>query len=368
MDFSLTETQVAVRDVITDVLDRSPGRDTGGWKGLSSAGLLGIAIPDSLGGDGLGLAEVGVVLHEAGRRASDLPIWETLGCGVLTVAACGTEEQKADLLPDVATGECVLSAALAEPGGGIPFRPRTTLRREGERLLLSGRKIGVTCAEVAHRLLVPVTVAAPEADGPDTAVVLLDPRADGVSVISTTASRGAVEATVVLDDVQLSPQAVLGGVEAVGAAEVLRRNAVAGLCLLGDGIVAGARDLTAAYVAERQQFGKALAEFQAVAQQMADVYIASRTIGLAATSACWRLSAGLDADDDLAVAAYWFTVEAPAALHVCHHLHGGIGVDVTYPLHEYFSWAKDIARVLGGTHQTLDEVAARLVDSPRKGA
>jgi alkylation response protein AidB-like acyl-CoA dehydrogenase len=75
----------------------------------------------------------------------------------------------------------------------------------------------------------------------------------------------------------------------------------------------------------------------------------------------WRATAeehGLDADQDLAVAAYWFTAEAPPALQTCHHLHGGMGVDVTYPLHAYFSWVKDLTRALGGPHQTLDAVAA----------
>ena len=366
MDFSLTETQAAVRDVVTDVLDRDADTGSGGWKALASAGLLGVAVPGDLGGEGLGLPEVGVLLHEAGRRASPLPIWETLACGVLTVAACGTDEQMAAHLPDVATGEHLLSAALLEPGGGMPVRPRTTLRRDGERLRLSGLKVAVSCVQ-ADRLLVPVTVTGAGKSGVGTAVVLLDPGAEGVTVTPTSASRGAVEASVRFDDVELAPDAVLGGLDAPDVAEVLRRNAVAGLCLLGDGVVAGARDLTAAYVAEREQFGKVLAEFQAVAQQMADVYISSRTISLAATSAAWRLSEGLAADDDLAVAAYWFTVEGPAALHICHHLHGGMGVDVTYPLHQYYSWAKDIARALGGTHQTLDVVADRLVGAPTVG-
>lgn len=356
MDFTPRETQVAVRGVVTDVLDR----DTASWKALAGAGLLGVAVPEAEGGEGLGLPEVAVLLHEVGRRATALPVWETLACGVLTIAACGTEQQRADLLPDVVSGECVLTAALLETGTGMPARPTTTLRDEGGRLLLSGRKVGVSYATESRRILLPVTVSGVE--GAERAVVLLDPQADGVTITPTRASRGSVEATLLLADVEVSSAAVLGGdLTTSRAADVLRRNATVGLCLLGDGIVAGARDLTARYVSERQQFGKALAEFQAVALQMADVYIASRTIGLAATSAAWRLTEGLDADDDLAVAAYWFTVEGPAAMHICHHLHGGMGVDVTYPLHEYYSWSKDIARALGGTHQTLDAVAAQAI-------
>lgn len=360
VDFTLSETQQAVRGVITDVLDR----DTAGWKALASAGLLGIAVPEEYGGEGLGLPEVGVMLHEVGRRAVALPVWETLACGVLTLTRSGTPEQRAVLLPEVAAGESILAAALQEPGMGIPATPGTTLRKQGERLLLSGRKVGVAYAADAYRILVPAGVSGVHGAAARS-VVLLDPGAPGVTVMPTRASRGEVEATLVLDDVEVGPEDVLGGLENADAADHLRRHATAGLCLLGDGLVSGARDLTAGYVSQRRQFGRALAEFQAVAQQMADVYVASRTIGVAATSAAWRLSVEgetrIDTEEDLAVAAYWFAVEGPAALHTCHHLHGGMGVDVTYPLHAYYSWAKDIARALGGTHLTLDAVAARAI-------
>jgi alkylation response protein AidB-like acyl-CoA dehydrogenase len=81
--------------------------------------------------------------------------------------------------------------------------------------------------------------------------------------------------------------------------------------------------------------------------QIADVYISSRTLDLAAANAAWRIREGLDVTDDLAVAAYWACREAPKALRTCHHLHGGMGLDVTYPLHRYFSWVTDIAHALG---------------------
>lgn len=357
MDFSLTETQSAVRGVVGDVLDRDADTDSGGWKALAGAGLLGLAVPERHGGEGLGLDEVAVLLHEAGRRANGLPIWETLACGALTIATCGTEQQQADLLPEVVTGESVLTAALVETGVGIPAAPRTTLRRDGSRLLLSGRKLGVSHASEADRILVSATMA----ESGSVGVVLLDPAAPGVTMTATPASRGDGEATVAFDDIEVSEDDIVGGPEAEGCGDTLRRLAVAGSCLFGDGLVAGTRDLTAGYVSERHQFGKPLAQFQAVAQQMADVYVASRTIGLSATSAAWRLGAGLDADDDLAVAAYWFTAEGPPALHICHHLHGGMGVDVSYPLHTYYSWVRDIARRLGGTQLTLDAVADRQV-------
>jgi alkylation response protein AidB-like acyl-CoA dehydrogenase len=143
----------------------------------------------------------------------------------------------------------------------------------------------------------------------------------------------------------------------VGAtAEDVDRFAIVGAAAVADGVLAGALALTAAHLRSRQQFGRPLATFQAVAQQVADVYVTARTVHLAAVSAAWRLDAGRDAGDDLAVAAYWLAAELPKALQACHHLHGGLGVDITYPLHRYYSHAKDLARFVGGAAYRLDRV------------
>ncbi len=353
MTHALTETQQAVLDVAREAL----GREDVDWSTLADAGLLSLCVPEAYGGEGLGLAEVGVLVREVGRRAVHLPVWETLVCGALPLAAVGTQAQQERLLPGVATGEVRLAAALQEPGGAHPTVPSTTLRPDGDGWRLNGRKVGVWGAEGATAILVPARVR------DSTVVVLVDPRSDEVELIGTRSSREATEHTLVLADLRVAETDVLGGapgtIGADSAAAVLRQHAVAGLCLLGDGLVEGARDLTAGYVKQRQQFGRALAEFQAVAMQMADVYIASRTIGLAAGAAAWRVAERLPAEDDLAVAAHWLAVEGPQALHTCHHLHGGMGVDITYPLWRSYSWTKDVARALGGTHETLAAVPLR---------
>ncbi|GAB3905234.1 hypothetical protein GCM10029964_100180 [Kibdelosporangium lantanae] len=128
---------------------------------------------------------------------------------------------------------------------------------------------------------------------------------------------------------------------------------------MGDGLVAGALELTANHVRTREQFGKPLATFQAVAQQIADVYVAARTLHLATWSAIWRLGTGRDAGPALDVAGYWLAEELPKAMHTCHHLHGGVGVDITYPMHRYYSLGKDLVRIVGGAEERL----ARLCSS-----
>ena len=137
--------------------------------------------------------------------------------------------------------------------------------------------------------------------------------------------------------------------------------ALAGIGAYAAGLVAGAVRLTADYVTQRHQFGRPLATFQAVAQQLAEVYIASRTLALASTSVVWRLAQDRDADEDLDVLGYWLSAEAPPAMQTCHHLHGGMGMDVTYPMHRYYSSVKDLTRLLGGPAHRLDLVGAQCI-------
>ena len=345
-DSSASEEIAAVADVAREALQR--GAD---WSALAEAGLLGLGVPTEHGGEGLGVREAAVVLREVGRRALQLPVWETLLVSVPTLVAAGSAEQQARLLPGVVSGEVVLVPAISEVGAGLTDTP--TVRLEEGRV--SGRKTCVQHADSAAVLL----VTAMSDDGP--VVVLVDPNGPGVRLEEATSSRalldGVVTHTVVLD---AAPADVLPGVD---AARILRDHAVAGVVVLGSGLVAGARDLTADHVKQREQFGRKLAEFQAVSVQVADVYVASRLLDLVADNAVWRLAQGLDAADDLAVAAYWLCAEGLPALHTCHHLHGGMGVDETYPLHHYFSWLTDLDHLLGGPATTLAAVGVESAEA-----
>ncbi|MGW1681231.1 acyl-CoA dehydrogenase family protein [Saccharopolyspora sp. NPDC002376] len=343
MDFAFEETQQDIQDLAAGVLRREScsgdgtSFDFAAWKALDDAGLLSLAVPERLGGAGLGVLETAIVLTEVGRVAADVPALSTLAFGILPVARHGTPQQQEALLGDKA-----LTAALNEPSSPMPDQPRTTL--DGQRL--SGTKTGVLQADRAHRILVSATTS----DGP--AVVLVDPTAPGVTLHRTRASSG-FEWTVRFDEAPAEP---LGGTTALAD---LHACAIAGICAVGDGAVAGALALTAEHLRTRHQFGKPLAAFQAVAQQIADAYIASRTLHLATLSACWRLGSGLDATEDLDIAAWWLAEEAPALLRTCHHLHGGLGLDITYPLHRYSSLIADLARLVGGAHHRLDALAAQ---------
>ncbi|MCW2749264.1 MAG: acyl-CoA dehydrogenase [Aeromicrobium sp.] len=316
-----------VRSVIGDVLDKGDGS----WRALQESGLLALAAPKSLGGEGLGLVEISVLLHEVGRRAAELPVWETLACGLLPLVRSGSDELQADLVPKVLAGELLFAPALGELGAVLPSNPATSY--DGQSV--TGIKVGVPVLDGKTLLLVPST----SSGSGKVVVALVDADGAGVSRVDTGTSRGATEATYTF-----TAAPVLGVLDA----DVVRSHAVAGLAALGAGVVEGARDLTAGYIRDRRQFGRALAEFQAVAQQIADVYIASRTFTLTANEVARRLDADDPAEDDLAVAAHWFADRASSAMQTCQHLHGGMGVDITYSMARYFAGVRDITRHLGG--------------------
>ena len=333
MDFSPDEGQQAVADVVTSVLSRDNS-----WDALVAGGVTALAVPERLGGDGLGLAEIATALTEIGRHGTISPALATLGLGTAVLLDLASDAQQDRYLRGVAKGS-VLTAALNEPGAPLADRPATTLANGR----LNGTKVAVPYAEQAEWIVVTT----------DSAVVVVSPKGDGVQLTKTPSSNGGDECTVTFADAEVD--GVLEG------AKVHRVNqlALAAIGAFASGLVAGALRLTADYVANRHQFGKPLSTFQTVAAQLAEVYIASRTLTLAATSVVWRLSEGRDADDDLDVLGYWLASQAPPVMQICHHLHGGMGMDISYPMDRYYSTIKDLARLVGGPSHRLDLVGAQ---------
>lgn len=332
MDFTPAPEQLAVADVVNAALERQNS-----WEALVSGGVIGLGVPERLGGDGVGLPEIATALTAIGRHGTVSPALATLGLALVPLLDLAGADQQDRFLSGVADGG-ILTAALDEPGAALPDRPSTTL----ESGRLTGTKIAVPYAAQADWLLVTA------GDG----VAVVSPAADGVRLVETPSSTGAPEFTVSFSDVRA---------EIVDGATPRRVNqlATAAIGAYTAGLVSGALRLTADYVAQRHQFGRPLSTFQTVAAQLAEVYIASRTVDLIATSVVWRLAEGLDADDDLAVLGYWLTSQVPPMMQICHHLHGGMGMDVTYPMHRYYSSVKDLTRLLGGPAHALNSVGAQ---------
>ncbi|WP_021594227.1 acyl-CoA dehydrogenase family protein [Actinomadura welshii] len=362
MDFDLDETQQEIRGLAADVLARESTRerleafersgapyDDVTWKALAQAGLLGVVLPEDAGGAGLGPVELAVILKEVGLHVAPVPVYASLALAAAPIAAHGTAEQRALLAP-LTEGATILTGAYREvgPAGGIA----ATAREDGAGYVLDGVKTFVPYAREASRILIPARV-----EGAGIGVFLVEPSA--VTISEQPSATSEPLSRVALADVRVGPDALLGGSADGAAWDTLRRSAVAGAVAVASGVIEGALDLTKEYTKTREQFDRALAQFQAVTMQIGDVYIAKRALDVAVWAGVWRLAQGADdAEEVLTVAAYNACDPVVKALYTCQHLHGGIGLDVTYPLHRYFAWGKHCAHLLGGGEDRLDALGA----------
>lgn len=352
MDFNLDDTQQDLRTLTADLLakeatsERLEAHEKSGqpyderlWRALCQAELMSVCVPEDAGGAGLGPVELAVVLREVGARAAPVPALATL-VSTLALARYGTPEQQLGTSPEPqrqpAAG--VGTVALREPGRALADPPSTVAERDGDGWVLTGRKVGVPYGNEAAYVLATADEGVFMATGSWTAHPEF-------------AANGEPLATVVFDR---TPAERLAGPEAVSG---LRQIFTAAVAAQASGVLAGALKLTTEYIRNRKQFGRALAEFQAVTVQIADVYIATRALDVAVWSGAWLLANDLPAEEDLAVAAFHVS-EAFTALYTCQHLHGGLGLDVTYPLHRYFAHAKHLTHLLGGADAQLDLIGA----------
>lgn len=362
VDFNLDETQQELKGLAAGLLAREATRERleafekGGapydavtWKALAQAGLLGAVLPEDAGGAGLGQVELAVILREVGVAVAPVPVYASLALAAVPIGLHGTAGQRA-LLAALTEGETVLTGAYREPGPAGEVA--TTARRDGGGYVLDGVKTFVPYAREASRILVPARV-----EGEGIGVFLAEPAATTITGHPSATTEPL--SRVALDGVRVAPDALLGSAADGAAWDTLRRSAVAGAVAVASGVIEGALELTKEYVKTREQFDRFLAQFQAVTMQIGDVYIAKRALDVAVWAGVWRLAEGAaDADEVLTIASYNACDPVVKALYTCQHLHGGIGLDVTYPLHRYFAWGKHCAHLLGGAEDRLDSLGA----------
>jgi 3-oxocholest-4-en-26-oyl-CoA dehydrogenase beta subunit len=372
MDFSFSPEQQALAELARAILNdhatperlkrletSGEWRDQEAWTKLAEASLLGVAIPEELGGSGLGLLELGLLLEEVGRAVAPVPVLAALVLGALPIAAFGSSEQKQRWLPGAARGELVLTAALVELGTRDPLAPATTAVRAGGGWRLDGVKACVPAGEGADAILVPACTG-----GGSVGVFIVDPHAPGVTRERQVLTNREPHARVSLDGVAVAERDRLGG--AHDGAAVLRwlyDRAVAAYCAVQVGVCDRALRMTAEYTIERKQFDRAIASFQAVQQRAADAYIDLESMRLAAWEALFRLARGDATEEHVAIAKFWAAEGGQHVAVAAQHLHGGIGVDVDYPLHRYFLWSKHIEVMLGSATEQLARLGARMAQA-----
>jgi hypothetical protein len=361
VDFALTDDQVSLqrlaREILTEQVTNdhlkalesaSPSVfDRGLWQQLATVGLTGIAVPESHGGAGLGFLDLAVIFEEIGRAVAPVPAVATLATAY--VLGRSAPARFADLQAAVAAGNLVLTTAFGEPAD-------VRAQRDGERWRLTGERGFVPYGTDAD------IVAVPALSDQQLVIALVRKGSPGVEVTELQTTNREPQAILGFDGAVVDAADVI--LDAEGLLADLVRHHTSALAMVAAGVCAAALEMTAKHTTSREQFGKPIAAFQAVGQRAADAYIDTELIRLTALQAAWRLSAGWDADEEIAVAKFWAGDGGMRALHACQHLHGGLGVDIDYPLHRYFLWGKQIEHELGTPTRQLLQLGAQLAATP----
>jgi acyl-CoA dehydrogenase len=374
MDFSLSEAQTELAGLARKILAEQDDAARQ-WAELAAAGVLAAGLPEPLGGAGLGFLEQCSVLAEVGRAVSPTPYLSSLVLSAGAIATFGTVDQQDRWAAPAGDGSVVLTVALAEEDSVDPASPSTraeptVIDTDGTGGIaggwrLYGVKTAVPALPRADLVLVPATVVTDggEGDG-EVLVFLVEPSDHGVSIApqeltdSLNGAEGSDAGRLVLDGVHVDDSRVLGDPGRRGdvAGWLVARGTV-GLCAMQAGVAGRALELTAQYASQREQFGRAIGSFQAVAQRLADAYIDVEAVWLTMWQAAWLLDTrehdDAGASAAVATAKFWAADAGHRVAHTAVHVHGGTGIDESYVLHRYFTAAKRAEFTLGGATEQL---------------
>lgn len=366
MDFTFTEEQETISKLARDLLERraTPERlteleagdtrfDDALWKELAAVDLLGTALPESVGGNGGGFVELGVLLAEVGWAVAPVPAYATLALGADPIARYGNPEQQQRFLPGVVTGSRILTAGLAEPGRSDATIPATTARRNGGYWRLDGAKELVPAAQFADTVLIPASM-----DEGEAGLFLVAADAHGVDIRPAATTNREPHADVYLDGATVSDADLIVG---TGLIESMHTRALVALCAIQLGVAERALRIAAEYTTGREQFGRPIGSFQAVQQRMADAFIDVEAIRWTTWHAAWLIAHGRPLKETrraARIAKFWAAEAGARVAATAQHVHGGIGIDITYPLHRYFLWAKHNELTLGPATAQLAHLGA----------
>jgi 3-oxocholest-4-en-26-oyl-CoA dehydrogenase beta subunit len=367
MDFAFTDEQHAVSQAALGLLGGlvDPERilavektddvvDRELWAALSAADLLGLAVPEAHGGAGYGLTELCLLLQAQGNVVAPVPLWPTLVLGALPLAQFGSPELQARWLPGVVAGDVMLTAALNGVAMGVHGVPPVTATAAGDGWVLNGTELAVPQAHLAQRIVVPAHTADEE-----IVLLLVDSQAPGVSLERTVTTNREIHPHLHLTDVAVPAGDVLvDPTSARAALETLVMAATAGLCALQVGVCESALRQTALYLNQRNQFGRPLSSFQGTMLRAADAAIDIEAMRVTLWNATWLFDTGRDATDAVQVAKWQASERGQRTVHATQHLHGGMGADITYPIHRYFLWGKQLELLLGGPSLQLARIGA----------
>jgi len=373
MDFTFSETQEAVAEAAAAIFHGLVNPDRVGeveasddrvdrelWKQLAEADLLSLALPEAVGGEGLGLMEISLLLEAQGRVVAPIPLHATLVLGAWPIAKFGTLAQQLRFLPQIGDGSAYASAALSEVALSHAQRSSVVATPTANGYSLSGTILAVPQAHLASFILVPATTPSGE-----TIVAIVETSSTGAVLERALTTSREIHPHLHLSEVTVTQEEVLAGPENGAAVlKAMLEAAMTSLSVICVGAGEAAVAQTAAYLNQREQFGRPLSTFQGTMLRLADAAIDLEAIRATAWNAAWLIDEGHDAAEAVRVAKWQASDRGQRIVHSTQHLHGGMGADISYPIHRYFLWVKQIELTLGSPSFQLAELGKLLAARP----
>ena len=361
MEFTLNEEQEMLKNSARDFLknecdkkvlkeleESETGLSKKLWEGMAELGWMGIIVPEAYDGVGLTLLDLAVLFEEYGRAAMNGPMLGTV-MGTLAMLEGGSDELKSKRLPEVVSGQSVLAFAMEEPG--VAYDPRcvtTEAVRTDSGYTIKGTKLFVPYASVADDLFVVARMGGTGGDDGQVAIFIVSKDAPGIELSELKTIAGDKQFQVDFTDVPVPAEHRLGeGDEGLNLVSSVLEKATAIQCAEMVGGAEYELEITAEYCRTRVQFERPIGTFQAVQHRLADMYMDVLGARLTTYQALWRLSEGMAATREVAIAKVFASKAARRVAFSAQQLHAGMGYDLDHELHYYYRRAKLLELKMG---------------------
>jgi pimeloyl-CoA dehydrogenase small subunit len=374
MDFDLAEEQQLLKDSVTRLMaDRygfearktyqasAEGWSRELWRQYAELGLLGVPFAEADGGFGGGPVETMLVMEAFGRALAVEPYVATVVLAGGLIRRGGSAEQRAALIPAIASGELILAFAHAERESGHDlFDVGAVARKDGDAFVLNGAKGLVLHGDCADKLIVSARSVGGRRDRGGIGLFLVDANAEGLSRRGYPTQDGMRAAEIALTDVRVAPQDVIGDPEAAyPLIERVADEAIAALGAEAVGAMNDALETTVEYLKTRKQFGVPIGSFQALQHRASDMVVAleqARSMMMLATMMAGEENVG---ERRKAISAAKVQIGRSARFigQQSIQLHGGIGMTMEYKLGHSFKRLTMIDLAFGDADYHLERLS-----------
>jgi alkylation response protein AidB-like acyl-CoA dehydrogenase len=375
VDFQLSDDQLAIRDMVRDFGRKEIAPNALEWDeaqhfprelfaGLGELGLLGILIPEELGGAGLGYVEYVTILEEIGAADGSIGLSVAAHNSLCTnhLYLFGSAALKQEYMPKLASGDWIGAWGLTEPQAGSDAGgTRTTAVRDGNEWVLNGSKTFITHGSVGDAAVL-VARTSPESGHHGISAFFVPFDRPGVSPgkkENKLGMRASDTSSLVLEDCRIPESFLLGneGEGFVQAMKVLDGGRIS-IAALSVGIARGALDATLSYSTVREQFGKPVSSFQLIQAKLADMATSVDAARLLTQRSAAMKDAGLTTTRESAMAKVYASEVAVAVAEEAVQIHGGYGYTKEYPVERAWRDAK-LCTIGEGTSEIQRMVIAR---------